>query len=115
MSRVKRGVMVKKRHKKMLKLVKGFRGSKSRLFKRAKQAMMRSGLNAYKGRKEKKRTFRALWNTRIGAAIKPHGLNYSRFINALFKKEIVVNRKMLSEVAFQYPEAFNSLVEKVKA
>ena len=114
MTRVKRGVMVKARHKKMVKRASGMRGGKSRLFKQAKQALMKAGLNAYRSRKVKKRDFRALWNNRISAAVKPFGLNYSRFINALFAKQVVVNRKMLSEIAFQMPEAFESLVKKVK-
>ena len=75
---------------------------------------MKAGMNAYRDRRLKKRTFRSLWNNRISAALKPHGLNYSRFINALFKKEIAVNRKMLSEIAFQHPEAFDDLVKSIQ-
>jgi len=75
---------------------------------------MKAGTNAYRDRRLKKRTFRQLWNARISAAVKPHGLNYSRFINTLFNKQVVLNRKMLSEIAFQHPEAFNDLVKKVQ-
>lgn len=114
MTRVKRGVMVKARHKKVVKAAKGFRGQRSRIFTQAKQALMRAGLNSYRSRKLKKRQFRSLWSSRISAAIKPLGLNYSRLISTLFKKQVLVNRKMLSEVAFQYPEAFENLVKKVK-
>lgn len=114
MTRVKRGVMVKARHKKVVKAAKGFRGQRSRLFTQAKQALQMAGRNAYRSRKLKKRQFRSLWSSRISAAIKPLGMNYSGLISKLFKKQVLVNRKMLSEVAFQYPEAFESLVKKVK-
>lgn len=114
MSRVKRGTQVKKKHKKLLKMVKGYRGGQSRLIKHAHQAVMKAGLHAYRSRKIKKRDFRTLWNARISAAVKPHGLNYSRFIEKLFKSKIALNRKMLSELAFQFPEAFGNLVDKVK-
>lgn len=114
MSRVKRGVQTHKRHKKVLKQAKGFRAGRSRVFKWAKQAVMKAGVNAYRDRRRKKRTFRQLWNARISAAVKPHGMNYSRFINTLFKKKVVLNRKMLSEVAFQHPEAFEALVKDVQ-
>lgn len=114
MSRVKRGTQVKKKHNKLLRRVKGFRGGHSRLIRAAHQAVMKAGLHAYRGRKLKKRDFRSLWNIRISAAVKPHGLNYSRFIERLFKNKIVLNRKMLSELAIQAPEAFARLVEKVK-
>ena len=75
---------------------------------------MKSGANAYRDRRLKKRTFRQLWNARISAAVKPLGMNYSRFINVLFEKKVVLNRKMLSEVAFQHPDAFADLVKKVQ-
>lgn len=114
MSRVKRGVASHAKHKKVLKMAKGFRSGRSRVFSWAKQAVMKAGTNAYRDRRLKKRTFRQLWNARISAAVKPHGLNYSRFINTLFNKQVVLNRKMLSEIAFQHPEAFNDLVKKVQ-
>jgi len=106
--------MVKARHKKVLKMAKGYRGGNSKRFKSAKQTLQHAGQHAYRSRKVKKRDFRALWNNRITAALKPMGLNYSRFVNALFKKDVVLNRKVLSEMAFHYPEAFDDLVKKTK-
>jgi len=106
--------MVKARHKKVVKAAKGYRGGRSKVFKLAKQALQNAGRNAYRSRKVKKRDFRALWNVRLSAALKPAGMNYSRFINALFKKEIALNRKVLSEIAFHHPEAFEDLVKKVQ-
>lgn len=114
MSRVKRGVAAHARHKKTLKLAKGFRSGRSRVWKWANQAVMKSGMNAYRDRRLKKRTFRKLWNSRITAAVKPLGMNYSTFINALFKKQVLTNRKVLSEMAIHYPEAFENLVNHVK-
>lgn len=114
MSRVKRGVTTKKRHKRLLSLTKGFRGNRSRVVKRAKEAAMKAGINAYVGRRVKKRDFRTLWNARINAAVRPMGLNYSRLISMLFKKQVLVNRKMLSELAIQHAEAFSDLVKKVQ-
>lgn len=114
MSRVKRGTMVKARHKKVLKMAKGYRGGNSKRFKSAKQTLQHAGQHAYRSRKVKKRDFRALWNNRISAALKPMGLNYSRFVNALFKNDVVLNRKVLSEIAFHHPEAFDDLVKKTK-
>lgn len=114
MSRVKRGVTTNARHKKTLKLAKGFRSGRSRVWKLAKQAVMKSGINSYRDRRLKKRTFRVLWNTRINAAVRPLGMNYSRFISALFNKQVIVNRKVLSEMAIHYPEAFENVVEQMK-
>lgn len=114
MSRVKRGMMVKARHKKVIKMAKGYKYGRSKLFTLAKQAVMKAGTNAYRDRRLKKRDFRTLWNSRISAAVKPHGLNYSRFINKLFTKEIILNRKMISEIAIHYPEAFEGIVKSVK-
>ena len=111
MSRVKRGMMVKARHKKVVKMAKGYKGGRSTQFKLAKQAVMMAGRNAYRDRRLKKRDFRSLWTNRLSAAVKPHGLNYSRFINKLFTKQIILNRKMLSEIAFQYPEVFEGIVK----
>ncbi len=114
MARVKGAMMTRKRRNKVLKLAKGYYGSKSRLFKTAKQAVMKSGQYAYIGRKQNKRNFRRLWITRISAAAKLNGMNYSTFINGLKKADISLNRKMLSEIAIADPAAFKALVEKVK-
>ncbi|NLO45453.1 MAG: 50S ribosomal protein L20 [Clostridiales bacterium] len=115
MARIKGAVMTRKRRKKVLKLAKGYYGSKSKLFKTAKQAVMKSGQYAYIGRKQKKRDFRRLWITRISAAAKINGLNYSTLMNGLKKADVSLNRKMLSEIAISDPEGFTSLVEKAKA
>ena len=115
MARIKGATMTRKRRNKVLKLAKGYYGSKSRLFKTAKQAVMKSGNYAYVGRKQKKRNFRRLWITRISAACKLNGMNYSTFMNGLNKAGITLNRKMLSEIAIADPAAFTALVEKAKA
>ncbi len=114
MARIKGAMMTRKRRNKVLKLAKGYYGSKHSLFKTAKQAVMKSGNYAYIGRKQKKR-FRRLWITRISAACKANGMNYSTFINGLKKADITLNRKMLSEIAIADPAAFTALVEKAKA
>ncbi|MBQ1235171.1 MAG: 50S ribosomal protein L20 [Oscillospiraceae bacterium] len=115
MARIKRATMTHKRRKKVLKLAKGYFGAKSKQFRTAKQAVMKSGQYAYIGRKQKKRDFRRLWITRISAACKANGMNYSTFINGLKKADITLNRKMLSEIAIHDPAAFTALVEKAKA
>ena len=115
MARIKRATMTHKRRKKVLKLAKGYFGAKSKQFRTAKQAVMKSGQYAYIGRKQKKRDFRRLWITRISAACKANGMNYSTFINGLKKADITLNRKMLSEIAIHDPSAFTALVEKAKA
>lgn len=115
MARVKGAMMTRKRRKKVLKLAKGYFGGKSRLFRTAKQAVMKSGNYAYIGRKQKKRDFRSLWITRISAACKLNGMNYSSFMNGLKKAGIDLNRKMLSEIAISDSAAFTALVEKAKA
>lgn len=115
MARVKGALSTRKRRKKILKLAKGYFGSKSKHFKMAKQAVMKSGNYAFIGRKAKKRDFRRLWITRISAACKANGVNYSTFMNGLKKANIELNRKMLSEIAIADPAAFTSLVEKAKA
>ena len=115
MARIKGAIMTRKRRNKVLRLAKGYYGSKSKLFKTAKQAVMKSGNYAYVGRKQKKRDFRRLWITRISAACKMNGINYSTFINGLKKAGIELNRKMLSEIAIADPEGFAALVEKAKA
>ena len=115
MARIKGATMTRKRRNKVLKLAKGYYGSKSKLFKTAKQAVMKSGNYAYIGRKQKKRDFRRLWIARISAACKMNGVNYSTFIDGLKKANIELNRKMLSEIAISDPAAFTALVEKAKA
>lgn len=115
MARVKGAIMTRKRRKKTLKLAKGYFGSKSRHFKMAKQAVMKSGNYAYIGRKARKRDFRRLWITRISAACRADGISYSVFMNGLKKAGIVLNRKMLAEIAVADEAAFKSLVEKAKA
>ncbi|NBI05447.1 50S ribosomal protein L20 [Senegalia massiliensis] len=114
MARVKKAMNAKKKHKKVLKLAKGYYGAKSRLFKPANQAVMRALRSAYIGRKLRKRDFRKLWITRINAAARMNGLSYSKFINGLKKSNIDINRKMLSEMAIYDPEGFKSLVETAK-
>ena len=115
MARIKGAMMTRKRRNKVLKLAKGYYGSKHSLFKTAKQAVMKSGNYAYIGRKQKKRDFRRLWITRISAACKANGMNYSTFMTGLKKADITLNRKMLSEIAIADPAAFTALVEKAKA
>ena len=115
MARIKGALMTRKRRNKVLKMAKGYYGSKSTLFKTAKQAVMKSGNYAYIGRKQKKRDFRRLWIARISAACKINGMNYSTFINGLKKAGIDLNRKMLAELAVSDKEAFAAIVEKAKA
>ncbi|MBQ4207607.1 MAG: 50S ribosomal protein L20 [Clostridia bacterium] len=115
MARIKGAMMTRKRRNKVLKLAKGYYGSKHSLFKTAKQAVMKSGNYAYIGRKQKKRDFRRLWITRISAACKMNGINYSTFMNGLKKAGVTLNRKMLSEIAIADPAAFTKLVEQAKA
>lgn len=114
MARVKGAMMTRKRRKKTLKMAKGYYGAKSRLFKTAKEAVMKSGNYAYIGRKQKKRDFRRLWITRISAACKQNGMNYSTFINGLKKAGVELNRKMLAEIAVSDPKAFTALTEQAK-
>ena len=115
MARVKGAMMTRKRRNKTLSLAKGYWGSKSKHFKMANQAVMKSGRYAYIGRKQKKRDFRQLWITRISAGCKMNGMNYSTFMNGLKKAGIEMNRKMLSEMAIHEPAAFTALCEKAKA
>ncbi len=112
MARVKGAMMTRKRRKKVLKLAKGYWGAKSRHFKMAKQAVMKSGNYAFIGRKQRKRDFRRLWITRISAACRMNGINYSTFMNGLKKAGITLNRKMLSDAD---AAGFTALVEKAKA
>ncbi|MEK7545366.1 MAG: 50S ribosomal protein L20 [Patescibacteria group bacterium] len=114
MTRVKRGVAAHKRHKRLLKETKGYRGLRSRTFKQAKTAWMKAGEHAFVDRRRKKRTFRQLWIVRLSAACKLQGLNYSRFIEGLTRKAILIDRKMLADLAVNEPEAFTKLVEAAK-
>lgn len=114
MARVKRGINTKNKHKKVLKQAKGYYGARSKLFKTANQAVMKALSNAYIGRKQRKRNFRKLWITRINAAVRQYGMSYSKFMDGLKKKNIDINRKMLSEMAIHDPDGFQKLVELVK-
>ncbi len=115
MARVKGGIMSHKRRKKVLKLAKGYFGSRHRLFRTAKQAVMKSGRYAFIGRKQKKREFRRLWITRISAGCKMNDMNYSTFMNGLKKANVSLNRKMLSEMAIHDAEGFAALCAQAKA
>ena len=115
MARVKGALRTRARHKKVLKLAKGYFGAKSKLFRIANQAVMKSLVYAYKGRKDKKRDFRKLWISRINAGTRINGMSYSRFMNGLKKAGITLNRKVLSDMAINDAVAFAQLVEKVKA
>ena len=114
MARVKGAMMTRKRRNKVLKAAKGYWGSKSKHFKMAKQAVMKSGNYAYIGRKQKKRDFRALWITRISAQAKVNGMNYSTLMHGLKKAGVDLNRKMLAEIAVSDKEAFAALVDEAK-
>lgn len=111
--RVKRGVTTHKKHKKILKLAKGYRGGRSKLIKEAKTAVMHAGADAYRGRKQKKRDARSLWIIRINAALSTHNVSYNKFIDTLKKKNIELDRKVLSQIALEDPKAFEELVKKV--
>jgi large subunit ribosomal protein L20 len=115
MARIKGALATRKRRNKVLKAAKGYYGAKSKLFKTAKQAVMKSGNYAYIGRKQRKRDFRRLWITRISAAAKSNGMNYSTFMNGLKKAGVELNRKMLSEIAIHDAEGFTALTETAKA
>lgn len=115
MARVKGAMATRKRRNKTLKLAKGYWGAKSKRFKMAKEAVMKSGNYAYIGRRLKKRDFRKLWITRISAACKMNGMNYSTFMNGLKKAGVTLNRKMLSEIAINDAAGFTALTEKAKA
>ena len=115
MARIKGAMMTRKRRNKVLKAAKGYWGAKSKHFKMAKQAVLKSGNYAFAGRKMKKRDFRKLWITRISAQAKVNGMNYSTFMHGLKKAGIDLNRKMLSEIAISDPAAFAALAEKAKA
>lgn len=114
MARVKRALHARKNHRKILKLAKGYRGGKSKLFKTANESVVRALRNAYVGRKLKKRDFRKLWIARINAGTRMNGLSYSRFMNGIKLAGVDINRKMLSEIAINDPKAFSELVDIAK-
>lgn len=115
MARVKRGVVARARHKKILKQAKGYRGARSRVYRVAKQAVIKAGQYAYRDRRQRKRDFRALWIVRINAAAREFGLTYSQFMNGLKKAAIEIDRKVLAELAVNQKEAFAAIVEQSKA
>ena len=112
MVRIKRGVSANKRRKNVLKLTKGFKWGRKNKFRAAKEAVLHAGKHAFAGRKQKKRTFRRLWITRISAAAKASGTSYSRLANQLKKSGIALNRKMLSELAANFPTVFEKIISK---
>ena len=114
MARVKRGVVAKARHKKVMRQAKGYYGARSRTYKVAKQAVIKAGQYAYRDRRQRKRQFRALWITRINAAARLHGLSYSRLINGLKRADIEVDRKVLADIAVHDAEAFGVIAEAAK-
>jgi large subunit ribosomal protein L20 len=115
MPRVKRGVVAKARHKKILRKAKGYYGARSKLYKTANQAVTKAGQYAYRDRRQRKRQFRALWIARINAAARLHELSYSRFINGLKIAEIDIDRKILADIAVYDPDAFGVLAKQAKA
>jgi large subunit ribosomal protein L20 len=115
MPRVKRGVTARARHKKVIRLAKGYRGRRGNVYRVAKQAVMRAGQYAYRDRRNKKRDFRALWIVRINAAAREIGMKYGQLINVLKKAKIEIDRKVLSDLAIHDPEAFKKIAEQAKA
>jgi len=115
MSRVKAGVVTRRRHKKIIKRAKGFYGRRKNTFKVANQAVEKAGQYSYRDRKVKKRQFRSLWIQRINAGVRAEGLTYSRFINGLTKCGIIIDRKILAEIAYDSPEAFKTIVQKAQS
>lgn len=111
--RVKRGVVVKRRHKKILTAAKGFRGGRSKLYQEARTAVIHAGADSYRGRREKKRSNRSLWIIRINAALTGHEISYNQFINKLKTKNVQLDRKVLSQIALEDPAAFDELIKKV--
>ena len=114
MPRVKRGTQAHKKRERVLKQTKGFKWGRKSKERAAKEALIHAWTNAFRGRKEKKREFRRLWNVQINAAVREHGMKYSEFINALKKKKIALNPKVLSQIAREEPETFKKIVESVK-
>ena len=115
MTRVKRGVVARRRHKKVLKQAKGYYGARSRVFRVAKQAVIKAGQYAYRDRRNRKRNFRALWIQRINAGARINGMSYSRFVGGLKKAGIEIDRKVLADLAVHEKAAFAAIVEKAKA
>ena len=115
MSRVKRGVTAHAKHKKIYKAAKGFYGRRKNTIRAAKPAVEKAGQYAFRDRKRKKRTFRALWIQRLNAAVRPFGLNYSKFIDGLARAGVLVDRKVLSDLAIHEPATFQAIAEKAKA
>jgi len=115
MARVKRGVVARRRHRKVLQRAKGYYGARRKVFRVAKQAVIKAGQYAYRDRRQRKRDFRSLWIQRINAAAREQGLSYSRFINGLKKAEIGIDRKMLAELAVNDKTAFKALADKARA
>ena len=114
MARVKRGVTARRRHKKILSKAKGYYGARSRVFRVAKQAVTKAGQYAYRDRRQRKRQFRALWITRINAQSRANGMTYSRLINGLKKADIVLDRRVLADLAVHDKEAFSAVVERAR-
>ncbi len=115
MARVKRGVVARRRHRKVLNRAKGYYGARRKVFRVAKQAVIKAGQYSYRDRRQRKRDFRSLWITRINAAARENGLSYSRFINGLKRAEIEVDRKVLADLAVHDKAAFKALAEKAQA
>jgi large subunit ribosomal protein L20 len=115
MARIKRGLQTHKRHQKVLKLTKGYKLGRKKLFRQAKQAMLKAGQYAYRDRRNKKRDFRALWIVQVNAASRAHGLSYSTLINGLNKAGLNLNRKVLAELSIKSPDQFASVVAKAQA
>ena len=113
MARVKRGVVAHARHKKILKLAKGYKGARSKVYRVAKQAVVKAGQYAYIGRKQRKRQFRSLWITKINAAARQNNMSYSQFMNQLKKADININRKMLADLAMNNAESFSAIVNSI--
>ncbi|BCX15958.1 MAG: 50S ribosomal protein L20 [Candidatus Parcubacteria bacterium] len=114
MTRVKRGVIAHKKREKILKKVKGFKWGRKSKERAAKEALLHAGVHAFRGRKEKKRNFRSLWQVKINAAARENGLTYSKLINSLKKKNVEIDRKILAEIAQKHPAVFKKIVEEVK-
>jgi large subunit ribosomal protein L20 len=114
MARIKRGILTQKKHRKLRKLVKGFRTTRKRSVKLARQALMKSMSYAYHDRKKKKTVMRSLWIVRINAALRPLGLSYSKFVAKLKSNKIEIDRKILAQIAYQHPAVFSALVNKLK-
>ena len=114
MSRVKRGTIKHKKRSRILKKTKGYKWGRKKLVKQAREAILHAGVHAYRGRKERKRDFRRLWQIKINAAVRQQGLNYSRFIDGLKKKNILLDRKILADLAENEPQVFNKIIEIIK-